>query len=120
VTSQEWVDIIAAVDDWFPKANWHPEHAVNWFTDLEQFDAVDVWTGLLALKETDVAPDGAALIRAATDAADTGKKPSLLQAMTRRRFGEILSVEDTIIRIHLERPPCGNKTCDLHYPKVDA
>jgi len=133
MNSKDWTDICQFVDEHWTKG-WPPEHQVTWYTDLKTFDSSDVWAAIHKLYEEgrDFPPNGSQLLARCITERRTSAQADQYRGLPEprgepdprnwiaRRFGEQLSGMQLVARIHLERPPCGNKTCDLHYPKVDA
>jgi len=125
----EWTDVCQWVGEHWAKG-WPPEHQVSWYTDLEDFDASDVWAAVHHLYEEgrDFPPNGSVLLaRCITERRLTAKADQYRglpeprgvpdpKNWIVRRFGEDLSGLEMVERIHKERPACGNKTCDLCYP----
>ncbi len=132
VNTTEWQKMCAWVKEHWPKG-WPLEHQVTWYTDLEDFDDSDVWSAIHHLYEEgrDFPPNGSVLLnrciyeRQQTARADMYRglpetvgapMSTTWEAYTKQRFGEVMSVEATIVRIHRDRP-CLTETCDIHFPK---
>ncbi len=137
ITPTEWDELIEWVDVRFPDKPWHGEQAVAYYTDMrDRFDMSDVWTAVFAMNEKGqrFAPNGSQLIAATIEVArrsaveDLYRKElpveseavSTWEHYTQRRFGERLSWVDAIARIHAGLTTCKTRSCDIHYPKVDA
>ena len=130
MTGDQWTEVMDWVKVRFPTNEWHPEQAVAYFDDLAQFDATDVWAGLIAIYEqgSAFAPTGSQLVAAAKTerrkAAEADRYRALpepkgvpyrsAENWVTKRFGVELSTMDAIRRIHAEQKSCGNPSCDMH------
>ena len=131
--SEEWSEIVEWIADRFPESQWHAEQAVAYFFDIEEFDASDVWGGVFKLYEQGLkfAPNGSQLLAAVRDERreaamrdryrglpeDTQQRDeqSTWEEFTQNRFGEQLTPNAVIRRLHAERfPDCTNPLCDIH------
>jgi len=124
MTGDEWMEIVDWVNARFPHSPWHPEQAVAYFQDLNEYDPTDVWQALhgwYAQGQT-YAPGGSVLVAAVR----TLRRRNALDEQMRqlpedvgevirwsdyaeRRFGERLSWSEAIPRIHAER--CRDESC---------
>ncbi len=133
MNSKDWRDICQFVDEHWIKG-WPPEHQVTWYTDLKQFDTVDVWAAIHKLYEEgrDFPPNGSTLLSRSITERHTSAKADQYRGLPEprgkpdptgwivKRFGEHLSGMEVVERIHASMRPCANQECGVHYPKVDA
>jgi len=126
----QWGEVVEWVKVRFPKDQWHAEQVVAYFDDVAQFDAADVWAGLIQIYEqgSAFAPTGSQLVAATKaerwKAAEADRYRGLPEPKGEpyrpdenwisKRFGEQLSTMDAIRRIHGEQKSCGNPLCDMH------
>ncbi len=135
-TTDQWTELVEWIGARFPERPWAAEHAVAYFYDLEDYDASDVWSGLYTLYEAGqrFAPNGSQLVaaarveqrraaiddlyrqsdRALPEVADT--VPVEWGDYSQKRFGEVLTPTEVVVRIHRERSPCKTTTCSVCYP----
>jgi len=132
-TTKEWQEIMEWIGARFPEKPWTAEQAVAYFHDLEDFDASDVWTGLLAFYEEGqrFAPNGSQLLHAARKERRRGAIDDLYRTsdralpepkepvpeweeITRKRFDEVLTPTEYVARIHADSSRCRNSNCDIH------
>lgn len=131
MTGDEWQEVVEWIADRFPDSQWHAEQAVAYFFDVEDFDASDVWSGVFKLYEQGLrfAPNGSQLLAASRDerrdaamrdryrGLPEGKRDDTVSwsDYTVKTFGEELSADDVIRRLHRERfQDCKSPTCDIH------
>lgn len=62
MTPAEWQEIVEATDQRWP-GQWTPQQAIAYYTDLKEFEAVDVWTAWNRLNDTgrEFPPNGSLL-----------------------------------------------------------
>ena len=128
MTPIEWAEIVAWVEARYPKA-WAAEQNVAYFEDLEQFDASDVWTGILGFYETGSAfpPTGSQLVSRARESRresaveDRYDRPALPEPvvmpvdswLTKWYPEETVTWGEHIRRVHATKR-CESKFCDIH------
>ncbi len=131
LTIEDWIKIWNWVVTRFPDKPWHKEQATAYFNDLSEFDTADVWAALYHLYEQGqrFAPNGSQLVNATIKERRKAAQDNLYrqglpetsgpimdwETYTTKRFGEALSVQETIERIHRTMPPCRNRECRQHY-----
>jgi len=136
MTGAEWQEVCEWIADRFPESQWHAEQAVAYFFDVEKFDASDVWGAVLALYEKGLRfpPTGSQLVAGSyeqrREAAmrdryrglpDTPVEQIGWEEYTVRHFGQPMTADAVIRRLHAERfPDCSSPTCDIHRKEQDA
>ena len=135
MTPTEWAEIVAWVEARYPKA-WAAEQNVAYFEDLEQFDASDVWTGILGFYETGSAfpPTGSQLVSRARESRresaveDRYDRPALPEPvvmpvdswLTKWYPEETVTWTEHIRRVHADGYPCQSRLCDIHNEELLA
>ncbi len=130
------VDFVA---ERYPDSQWTAEDVVAIFADLERFDASDVWSAMNHYHEQgrEFPPNASLLLSRSIDERQKTAREEMYRGIPEgrgkplpepepidwseyavKRFGERLSWDDAIARIHSEMRPCNTKTCDIHYQKV--
>ena len=128
----EWIEIVDWIGKRFPDHPWAAEQALAFYDDLAEFDASDVWSGLYSLYEEGqrFAPNGSQLLKAARSERRREARPDqnalpettedrvsdVWRKVSETKFGEVVSFQEAIERIHAERP-CKTRTCPIHYPE---
>lgn len=133
ITAAHWAELVEWIEKRFPDRGWYAEQAVAYFEDMrERFDMSDVWTAINSMNEKGqrFAPNGSELIAATIQVArreaidDLYRREALPEPepvewsdYVERKFGEKLSWQEAIARIHSEMKPCNTKSCEIHYGK---
>ena len=142
MTADDWTEICDWYEDRYRHSQYTAEDAVAIFADLKQFDASDVWSAVFRLHEQgrEFPPNASVLLARTIDERAKSAREDMYRGTPEargtplpqpepiewseyvvKRFGEKLSWNDAIARIHAQMRPCNTKTCDLHYKeKVGA
>ena len=132
MTPSEWVEIVEWVDARWPN-QWKPEQDVAYYHDLKDFDASDVWTGLIDEynRGIDFAPKGSRLVAGAIksrkqtaldDRYDTValpvpvvEEPRTYESHLDKWYpDEQVSWSEHVRRLHAKGRPCNSRLCDIH------
>jgi hypothetical protein len=142
MNASDWDDIVGFVSKRYPDNQYTCEDTIVMFEDLKDFDASDVWSAMNHYHEEghSFPPNASLLLSRAIDERHKSAREDMYRGTPEargkplpqpepiewseyvvKRFGEKLSWNDAIARIHAQMRPCNTKTCDLHYPmKVGA
>ncbi len=139
MNSAHWGKIVDFVAERYPDSQWTAEDVIVIFEDLKDFDASDVWSAINYYHEEgrEFPPNASLLLSRAIDERQRTARQEMYRGApekrgiplpepidwseyAQRRFGERLSWVDAIARIHAGLTTCKTRSCDIHYPKVDA
>ena len=131
MTPSEWQEIIVETEARWP-GHWTPQQAVSFYTDLREFDAIDVWAAWNTLNDSgrEFPPNGSLLRSGAIDQRrDAAKRelwdrPQLVnpdgtvtwQTYSLRTFGKPVGLLDAVRVEHEVLGGCRSPLCDIHKP----
>ena len=139
MNASDWDDIVGFVAKRYPDTQYTAEDTIVMFEDLKDFDASDVRSAMKHYHEEgrQFPPNASLLLSRSIEGRQKTEREEMYRGTpegrgkplpepepidwseyAQKRFGEKLSWDDAIARIHSEMRPCNTKTCDIHYQKV--